>query len=389
MPIFVFWALDPAPYDLETFLKGMVAYWTICNIRHEDFKSDKQKEDLIRVIDSIYEQNIVDLPVDSNNSSLPSFPEEKEIEELLKNVYRYDKPKKDEIHIKDQGKIKTLLRIYSFLVLENCGNNKDAMISSLENYTDADHIIPQSLFKVFTGYGDEEESGNGIGNIALLTKKDNGAKNGEKTEPQIIIEIYRASLNPDAEKVADEIEENLKYQRQIKENEESWWTNSNITDRAGKIAQSIAQWCKDSIEKANKITFSEQQKEEVKELKEGKAFHTFPLQPLSWKENWTLKNVIYFELKLEEESISRSVSDLTEAFTAIAGILNARFDLSKRCQEIGFLAPEQKDAKWQPLEGSSSLWIDTNYDNEEKRNRLQKLIKACNMQEDDLILYTV
>lgn len=389
MPIFVFWALDPNPYDLETFLKGMVAYWTICNIRHEDFKSDKQKEDLIRVIDSIYEQNIVDLPVDSNNSSLPSFVEEKEIGELLKNVYRYDKPKKDEIHIKDQGKIKTLLRIYSFLVLENCGNNKDAMIHSLENYTDADHIIPQSLFKAYTGYGDEMQSGNSIGNIALLTKKDNGAKKGEKTEPQIIIEIYRASLNPDAKKVADEIEENLKYQRQIKENEISWWTNINITDRAGKIAQSIAQWCKDSIEKANKITFSGQQKEEVKELKEGKAFHTFPLQPLSWKENWTRKNVIYFELKLEEESISRSVSDLTEAFTAIAGILNARFDLSKRCQEIGFLAPEQKDAKWQPLEGSSSLWIDTNYDNEYKRNRLQKLIKACNMQEDDLILYTV
>lgn len=337
----------------------------------------------------MYEQNIVDLPVDSNNSSLPSFVEEKEIGELLKNVYRYDKPKKDEIHIKDQGKIKTLPRIYSFLVLENCGNNKDAMISSLENYTDADHIIPQSLFKVFTGYRDEEESGNGIGNIALLTKKDNGAKKGEKTEPQIIIKIYRASLNPDAEKVADEIEENLKYQRQIKENEISWWTNINITDRAGKIAQSVAQWCKDSIEKANKITFSEQQKEEVKELKGGKAFHTFPLQPLSWKENWTRKNVIYFELKLEEESISRSVSDLTEAFTAIAGILNARFDLSKRCQEIGFLAPEQKDDRWQPLEGSDSLWIDTNYDNEEKRNRLQKLIKACNMQEDDLILYTV
>ena len=389
MPIFVFWALDPDPYDLETFLKGMVAYWTICNIRLEDFKSDKQKEDLIRVIDSIYEQNIVDLPVDSNNSSSPSFVEEKEIGELLKNVYRYDKPKKDEIHIKDQGKIKTLLRIYSFLVLENCGNNKDAMISSLENYTDADHIIPQSLFKVFTGYRDEEESGNGIGNIALLTKKDNGEKKGEKTEPQIIIEIYRASLNPDAKKVADEIEENLKYQRQIKENEESWWTNSNITDRAGKIAQSIAQWCKDSIEKANKMTFSEQQKEEVKELKEGKAFRTFPLHPLSWREEWTNKNVIYFELKLEEESISRSVSDLTEAFTAIAGILNARFDLSKRCQEIRFLASEQKDDKWQPLEVSGSLWVYTNYDNENKRNRLQKLIKACNMQEDDLILYTV
>lgn len=198
-----------------------------------------------------------------------------------------------------------------------------------------------------------------------------------------------ASLNPDAKKVADEIEENLKYQRQIKENEMPWWTNSNITDRAGKIAQSIAQWCKDSIEKANKITFSEQQKEEVKELKGGKAFHTFPLHPLSWKENWTRKNVIYFELKLEEELISRSVSDLTEAFTAIVGILNARFDLSKHCQEIGFLAPEQKDDGWQPLEGGNSLWIDTNYDNEDKRNRLQKLIKACNMQEDDLILYTV
>ena len=99
--------------------------------------------------------------------------------------------------------------------------------------------------------------------------------------------------------------------------------------------------------------------------------------------------MIYFELKLEEEAISRSVSDLIEAFTAIAGILNARFDLSKRCQEIGFLAPEQKDAKWQPLEGSCSLWIYTNYKNEDKRNRLQKLIKACNMQEDDLILYTV
>ena len=44
MPIFVFWALDPDPYDLETFLKGVVAYWTICNIRLEDFKSDKQKK---------------------------------------------------------------------------------------------------------------------------------------------------------------------------------------------------------------------------------------------------------------------------------------------------------------------------------------------------------
>lgn len=107
------------------------------------------------------------------------------------------------------------------------------------------------------------------------------------------------------------------------------------------------------------------------------------------REKWTNKNVIYFELKLEEESISRSTSDLTEAFTAITGILNARFDLSKRCQEIGFLAPEQKDDKWQPLEGSDSLWIDTKYDNEDKRNRLQKLIKACNMQEDNLILYTV
>ena len=389
MPIFVFWALDPDPYDLETFLKGVVAYWTICNIRLEDFKSDKQKEDLIRIIDSMYEQNIVDFPIDSNNSIFPSFVEEKEIEELLKNVYRYDKLKKDEIHIKDQGKIKTLLRLYSFLVLENCGTNKEDIISLLENYTDADHIIPQSLFKVYTGYGDEEESGNSIGNIALLTKKDNSAKKGEKTDPKIIIKIYRASLNPDAKKVADEIEENLKYQRQIKENEESWWTNSNITDRAGKIAQSVAQWCKDSIEKANKITFSEQQKEEVKELKEGKAFHTFPLHPLSWREEWTNKNVIYFELKLEKESISRSVSDLTEAFTAIARILNARFDLSKRCQEIGFLAPEQKDARWQPLEGSNSLWIDTNYNNKDKRRCLQKLINACNMQEDDLILYTV
>lgn len=183
MPIFVFWALDPDPHDLETFLKGMVAYWTICNIRLEDFKSDKQKEDLMRVIDSIYEQNIVDLPVDSNNSSLPSFVEEREIEELLKNVYRYDKPKKDEIHIKDQGKIKTLLRIYSFLVLENCGNNKEDTISLLENYTDADHIIPQSLFKVYTAYGDEEESGNSIGNIALLTPPDNSAKKGEKNGP--------------------------------------------------------------------------------------------------------------------------------------------------------------------------------------------------------------
>ena len=132
-----------------------------------------------------------------------------------------------------------------------------------------------------------------------------------------------------------------------------------------------------------------QQKEAIKELKEEKAFHTFPLHPLLWREKWTNKKVIYFELKLEEESISRSVSDLTEAFTAIAGILNARFDLSKRCQEIGFLAPEQKDARWQPLEGSTSLWIDTNYNNKDKRRCLQKLIKACNMQEDDLILYTV
>ena len=107
------------------------------------------------------------------------------------------------------------------------------------------------------------------------------------------------------------------------------------------------------------------------------------------REKWTNKNVIYFELKLEEESISRSVSDLIEAFTAIAGILNARFDLSKHYQEIGFLAPEQKDARWQPLGGSGSLWIYTNYKNEDKRNHLQKLIKACNMQEDDLILYTV
>lgn len=259
----------------------MVAYWTICNIQLEDFKSDKQKEDLIRIIDSMYEQNIVDFPIDSNNSIFPSLVEEGEIEELLKNVYRYDKPKKDKIHIKDQGKIKTLLRIYSFLVLENCENDKEDIISLLESYTDADHIIPQWRFKMYTGYGDEEESGNSIGNITLLTEKDNGARKGEKTDPQIIIKIYRASLNPDAKKVADEIEENLKYQRQIKENEESWWTNSNITDRAGKIAQSIAQWCKDSIEKANKITFSEQQKEEVKELNEGKAFQTFPLHPLS------------------------------------------------------------------------------------------------------------
>ena len=99
--------------------------------------------------------------------------------------------------------------------------------------------------------------------------------------------------------------------------------------------------------------------------------------------------MIYFELKIEEESISRSVSDLTEAFTAITGVLNARFDLFKRCQEIGFLAPEQKDDRWQPLEGSGSLWIDTNYKNEDKRRCLQKLIKACNTQEDDLILYTV
>ena len=99
--------------------------------------------------------------------------------------------------------------------------------------------------------------------------------------------------------------------------------------------------------------------------------------------------MIYFELKLEEESISRSVSDLTEAFTAITGILNAKFDISKRCQEIGFLAPEQKDARWQPLEGSTSLWIDTNYDNKDKKRCLKKLINACNMQEDDLILYTV
>lgn len=81
-------------------------------------------------------------------------------------------------------------------------------------------------------------------------------------------------------------------------------------------------------------------------FKEGKIFHTFSLHPLSWREKWTHKNVIYFELKIEEESISRSVSDLTEAFTAIAGILNALFDLSKRCQEIGFLAPEQKDDRW-------------------------------------------
>ena len=52
--------------------------------------------------------------------------------------------------------------------------------------------------------------------------------------------------------------------------------------------------------------------------------------------------MIYFELKLEEESISRSVSDLTEAFTAIAGILNARFDLSKHCEDFAFLDHEQK-----------------------------------------------
>lgn len=114
-----------------------------------------------------------------------------------------------------------------------------------------------------------------------------------------------------------------------------------------------------------------------------------PPSPLSWREKWTNKNVIYFELKIEEASISRSVSDLTEAFTAIAGILNARFDLSKYCQEIGFLASEQKDDKWQPLEGSGSLWIDTDYNNKDKKRCLQKLIKACNMQEDDLILYTV
>ena len=77
--------------------------------------------------------------------------------------------------------------------------------------------------------------------------------------------------------------------------------------------------------------------------------------------------MIYFELKIEEESISRSVSDLTEAFT-IAGIFNARFDLSKCCKEIGFLAPEQKDDRWQPLEGSGLLWIDTDYNNEDKRD---------------------
>ncbi|MBO6055417.1 MAG: DUF1524 domain-containing protein [Alphaproteobacteria bacterium] len=385
MPIFVFWALDPDPYDLETFLKGIVAYWAICNIRLEDFKSDKQKEYLIKIIDSIYKQTIINLPIDSSNendSNLPSFVADQEIKALFRSKYRYSKSKEDKIRISAREKIKTLLRIYSFLVLENCEDNKDAIISSLENYTDADHIIPQSLFRVCTGYGDEEESGNSIGNIVLLTKGENEREKGEKTDPQTIIKIYRASLNPDAKKVADEIEENLKYQ-------ESWWTNSNITDREANIAQFVAQWCENSIEKANKIAFSEQQKEAIKELKEGKAFRTFPLHPLSWREEWTNKNVIYFELKLEEESISRSVSDLTEAFTDIAGILNARFDLSKRCQEIGFLAPEQKDDRWQPLEGSNSLWIDTNYKNKDKRRCLQKLIKACNIQEDDLILYTV
>ena len=397
MPIFVFWALDPDPCDLETFLKGMVAYWAICNIRLEDFKSDKQKEYLIKIIDSIYKQTVINFPIDSpneNDSNLPSFVADQEIKALLQSTYRYSKSKEDKSHISAQEKIKTLLRIYSFLILGDC-DNIEGMISSLENYTDADHIIPQSEFPHYTAYENEGCTGNSIGNLVLLTKEENSAIKGEKSDPKIIIDTYRKSLNPDAKEIADGIEKNLEiekdshYQLSIKETEKSWWTNNDINGRAAKIAQSVAQWCKDSIEKANKITFSEQQKEEVKELKEGKAFHTLPLQPLSWKEEWTLKNVIYFELKLEEESISRSVSDLTEAFTAIAGILNARFDLSKHCQKIGFLASEQKDAKWQPLEGSGSLWIDTDYNNKDKRRCLQKLIKACNMQEDNLILYTV
>ena len=397
MPIFVFWALDPDPHDLETFLKGMVAYWTICNIRLEDFKSDKQKEYLIKIIDSIYKQTVINFPIDSpneNDSNLPSFVADQEIKALLQSTYRYSNSKEDKSHISARENIKTLLRIYSFLILGDC-NNIEGMISSLENYTDADHIIPQSEFPHYTAYENEGCTGNSIGNLVLLTKEENRAIKGEKSDPKIIIDTYRKSLNPDAKEIADGIEKNLEiekdshYQLSIKETEKSWWTNNDINGRAAKIAQSVAQWCKDSIEKANKITFSEQQKEEVKELKEGKAFHTFPLQQLSWKEQWTNKNVIYFELKLEEESISRSVSDLTEAFTAIAGILNARFDLSKRCQDIGFLAPERKDDKWQPLEGSGSLWIDTDYNNKDKKRCLQKLIKACNMQEDDLILYTV
>ena len=98
--------------------------------------------------------------------------------------------------------------------------------------------------------------------------------------------------------------------------------------------------------------------------------------------------MIYFELKLEEESISRSVSDLTEAFTAIAGILNARFDLFKHCEDFAFLNHEQKNDSYL-IDVHHSLWIKTGENNNVKKTYLQQLISACNMQEDDLILYTV
>ena len=94
------------------------------------------------------------------------------------------------------------------------------------------------------------------------------------------------------------------------------------------------------------------------------------------------------DLSQQKESISRSVSDLTEAFTAIAGILNARFDLFKHYEDFAFLNHEQKNDSYL-IDVHHSLWIKTGENNNVKKTYLQQLISACNMQEDDLILYTV
>ena len=395
MPIFTFWQLNPEPDVLECFLKGMIAYWVACNIhlKERKFKSERQKEALIRIIDGIYKKNIVEFPIntqDNYNSPLPSLANENEITELLLSCYRYAKPPKEEKEqIQDLSDIKTLLRIYGFLILLDREVSKD-VISALEEYKEADHIVPQSEFKTYAAYESEKNIGNCIGNLTLLTPPLNGKDKGEKADPTTIINTYRASINPDARKVADNIQQNQSLRHPSEDGFLWWWNQSDIQKRINAISGEVAQWCKDAIDKADKIILSSAQRKRIEETKGGKAFHIFPLAPLPWEECWTDRNIVYFEFNIdEEEKINRSVSDLTEAFLAIVGILNMRYDLSRYVGTISVLSLDQNDDKYQQVEGNDSLWIDTDYNNKDKRRCFQKLINACNMQEDDLILYTV
>ena len=391
MPIFVYWSLDPSPRDLECFLKGMVAYWVACNVHLEEFGADKQKENLIRIIDSIYTEASIAIPVASSDKeggdpTVPRLAKESEIKELLLHCYRYGKLAGNDGQKREPELIKTLLRIYGFLIL-NKGNSKEG-IPFLEDYTDADHIVPKSMFETYPSYLDRENSGNSIGNLIILSPDENNRIKGEKTDPRAIIEVYENSINPDAREVAGKIKDHMEYQSPSEE-EIFWWTNRNIDERIGEVATAISQWCKKAIEEANAIGISAEQKNKIDALKTEAFFPKLPLHPLSWEEMWTNKNIVYFELELKSKRISRSVKDFTEAFLAIAEILNVECDLSQHVGKVKSLSDLQEDKDYSLIEGGESLWIDTKHNNEEKKKILRQLLEICQVEENQLTFYTV